>query len=120
MSGLVYDLYPFPAVGDSYDEKQTVIFSKARGGPLLPKKQLEQQLSKGIVCVLFEKLREERTLRGTTYQDFIPKSLQGKSHSATDESNEGAETANKIGEDQVVMFDVINNETEPQYLIFDT
>ena len=107
-SGLVYDLFPFPAEGDSYDEKQTVIFSKARGGPLLPKKQLEQQLSKGIVCVLFEKLnnREERTLRGTTYQDFIPKSLQGKSHSATDESNEGAETANKIGEDQVVMFDV--------------
>ena len=106
-SGLVYDLFPFPAEGDCYDEKQTISFSKAKGDPLLPKKQLEQQLSKGIVCVVFMKLNgEERTLRGTTYKDFIPKKLQGKSHSATDESNEGSKTAKKIGEDQVVMFDV--------------
>jgi len=106
-SGLVYDLFPFPAEGDCYDEKQTISFSKAKGDPLLPKKQLEQQLSKGIVCVVFVKLNgEERTLRGTTYKDFIPKKLQGKSHFATDESNEGAKSAKKIGEDQVVMFDV--------------
>ena len=106
-SGLVYDLFPFPAEGDCYDEKQTISFLKAKGDPILPKKQLEQQLSKGIVCVVFEKLNgEERTLRGTTYKEFIPKKLQGKSHTATDESDEGGQTTKKIGEDQVVMFDV--------------
>jgi len=106
-SGLVYDLFPFPAEGDCYDENQTIIFSKAKGDNLLPKKQLEQQLAKGIVCVVFVKLNgEERTLRGTTYKDFIPNKLQGKSQSATDESNEGSKAAKKIGEDQVVMFDV--------------
>ena len=45
----------------------------------------------------------------TTYKDFIPKKLQGKSYSATDEnenSEEGAKADKKIGEDQVVMFDV--------------
>ena len=68
--------------------------------------------------MVFIKLNgEERTLRGTTNKGFIPKQLHGKSSSAKDEDNEGANFAQlarsakecegkKLGEDQVVMFDV--------------
>lgn len=117
-SGKAYDLFPFPAEGDCYDEGQTVIHNKEEGEALLPKDQLEKELARGIVCVVFIKLNgEERTLRGTTNEGFIPKELHGRSSSATDESNEGANLAQvarsvkekegkKIGEDQVVMFDV--------------
>ena len=67
---------------------------------------------------MFEKLNgDERTLRGTTNKGFIPKQLHGKSSSAKDEDIEGANLAQlarsvkesegkKLGEDQVVMFDV--------------
>jgi len=117
-SGKAYDLFPFPAEGDCYDEGQTVVYTKEEGEPLLPKDELEQELAKGIVCVVFIKLNgEERSLRGTTNEGFIPKELHGKSNSATDESIVGANFAQlarsekerggkKIGEDQVVMFDV--------------
>ena len=79
----VYDLFPFPAAEDCYDEKQTVSFSKANGDPLLPKDQLEQELARGIVCVLLT--WEEKTLRGTTNKGFIPKELHRNSDSATDD-----------------------------------
>jgi len=65
-------------------------------GPLLPKNKLEQELAKGIVCVVFTKLNgEERTLRGTTNIGFIPKEL-----------HPNFPPIKQIGEDQVVMFDV--------------
>merc|ERR1712032_1032538 len=98
--------------------KLPVVYTKEEGEPLLPKDELEQELAKGIVCVVFIKLNgEERSLRGTTNEGFIPKQLHGKSNSATDESIVGANFAQlarsekerggkKIGEDQVVMFDV--------------
>ena len=79
----VYDLFPFPAEGDCYDEKQTVSFSKANGDPLLPKDELEQELARGIVCVVLT--GEERTLRGTTNKGFIPMELHRNSNSATDD-----------------------------------
>ena len=108
-SGKAYDLFPFPAEGDCYDEGQTVIHNKEEGEALLPKDELEKELARGIVCVVFTKLNGEgRTLRGTTNEGFIPKELHGRSSSATDESNEGAKEGGgkKIGEDQVVMFDI--------------
>ena len=119
-SGKAYDLFPFPAEGDCYDEGQTVVHSKEEEWEetMLSKDELEQELAKGIVCVVFIKLNgEERSLRGTTNEGFIPKQLQGKSNAATDESIVGANLAQlarsekerggkKIGEDQVVMFDV--------------
>jgi len=117
-SGMAYDLFPFPAEGDCYDEGQTVIHSKEEGKELPSKDELEKELAWGIVCVVFIKLNgEERTLRGTTNKGFIPKQLHGKSSSAKDEDNEGANFAQlarsakecegkKLGEDQVVMFDV--------------
>ena len=80
----VYDLFPFPAAEDCYDEKQTVSFSKANGDPLLPKDQLEQELARGIVCVVLT--GEERTLHGTTNKGFIPKELHRNSDSATDDT----------------------------------
>ena len=80
----VYDLFPFPAEGDCYDEKQTVSFSKANGDPL--RDQLEKELGRGIVCVVTgEVTGEERTLRGTTNKGFIPMELHRKSNSATDD-----------------------------------
>jgi len=94
-SGKAYDLFPFPAEGDCYDEGHTVIHNKEEGGALLPKDELEKELARGIVCVVFIKLNgEERTLRGTTNEGFIPKELHGE------------KSCWKIGEDQVVMFDV--------------
>merc|ERR1719507_1833986 len=93
-SGKAYDLFPFPAEGDCYDEGQTVIHNKEEGGALLPKEELEKELARGIVCVVFIKLNgEERTLRGTTNEGFIPNELHGRSSSAADESNEGANLA---------------------------
>ena len=41
-------------------ENQTIIFSKANGDPLLPNKQLEQQFSKDILCVVFNEHRSWR------------------------------------------------------------
>ena len=79
----VYDLFPFPAEGDCYDEKQTVSFPKANGDPLLPKDELEQELARGIVCVVLT--GEERTLRGTTNKGFIPRELHRNSNSAIDD-----------------------------------
>ena len=79
----VYDLFPFPAEGDCYDEKQTVSFSKANGDSLLPKDELEQELARGIVCVVLT--GEERTLRGTTNKGFIPRELHRNSNSAIDD-----------------------------------
>ena len=80
----VYDLFPFPAAEDCYDEKQTVSFSKADRDPLLPKDQLEQELARGIVCVVLT--GEEKTLRGTTNKGFIPKELHRNSDSETDDT----------------------------------
>ena len=95
-SGKAYDLFPFPAEGDCYDEGQTVVYNNEDGEPLLSKNELEQELAKGIVCVEFTKLNgEERTLRGTTNVGFIPGELHPNSP-----------PIKQIGEDQVVMFDV--------------
>lgn len=95
-SGKAYDLFPFPAEGDRCDEGQTVIYNNEEGEPLLPKKKLEQELAKGIICVVFTKLNgEERRLRGTTNIGFIPKQL-----------HPNCPPIKQIGEDQVVMFDV--------------
>ena len=95
-SGKAYDLFPFPAEGDCYDEGQTVVYNNEDGEPLLSKNELEQELAKGIVCVVFTKLNgEERTLRGTTNIGFIPGELHPNSP-----------PIKQIGEDQVVMFDV--------------
>ena len=103
-AGLTYDLYPFPSEVGCYDEGQTVIFSKEN---LLSKKELEQELAKGFVCVAFNKLNgEERSLCGTTHKGFIPKELHEKPNSATGESHQGAKGSKKVGEDQVVLFDV--------------
>ena len=63
-SGKTYDLYPFPAEGDCYDEGQTVVYRRFEEKALLSKTELEQELATGIVCVVFKKLNgDERILR---------------------------------------------------------
>ena len=101
-AGKVYDLFPFPAEADCYDESQTKVYTKEEVIEELSKEDIEQELAEGIVYVVFRKRDgDERTLRGTTNRGFIPTRLHGRSN----EVGQGR-GAKKIGEDQIVVFDV--------------
>ena len=87
----VYDLFPFPAEGDCYDEGQTRVYTNE-----LSKEDIEKELEVGIVRIVFLKLNgEERTMRGTTNKGFIPTRL----HARSNEVRQGRE-------DQIVVFDI--------------